>query len=160
MRAWLLVLMLLLAGCTAEVTGAPAKDDAPSVGPVSLVVPIEMRPVIGPSSTEPSGTELPDPSGARLTLADPIMVVERLDGAEIENTTGSWALNLDLTDDDAATFADWTAGHVGEQLAMVVDGKIVVAPEIQAAITGGNVQISGNYTRDEIDDLLDEITGR
>lgn len=36
----------------------------------------------------------------------------------------------------AAEFGAWTAAHVGEQLAVVVDGEVVTAPTIQTAITG------------------------
>lgn len=162
--AWLMVAVLALAGCTAETTGAPAKDDSPAVGAVSLVVPIEMRPVVeqGTStSAAPAGDELPDPDGALLTLAAPMMVVEELDGAEVTtDETARWVLNLDLTDSDAKTFGDWTADHVNERLAMVIDGEIIIAPTIQGAITGGDVQISGDYTQTEIRDLLDKITGR
>lgn len=161
--AWLmLVAVLALAGCSEETTGAPAKDDSPAVGAVSLVVPIEMRPVVEQgTSTIPDGDELPDPSGELLTLAEPMMVVEELDGAEVKaSETGGWVLNLDLTEKDAKTFGDWTADHVNERLAMVIDGEIVIAPEIQSAITGGQVQITGDYTQSEIRDLLDKITGR
>ena len=52
-------------------------------------------------------------------------------------------LNLNLTEEDAKTFGDWTADHVNERLAMVIDGEVVIAPTIQSAITGGEVQITG-----------------
>jgi preprotein translocase subunit SecD len=168
--AWLmLVAVLALAGCSEKTTGAPAKDDSPAVGAVSLVVPIEMRPVVeqgtstgGPStSAAPDGDELPAPDGELLTLAEPMMVVEELDGAEVKtNETAQWMLILDLTEEDARTFGDWTADHVNERLAMVIDGEVVIAPTIQSAITGGEVQITGQYTQSQIRDLLDKITGR
>jgi preprotein translocase subunit SecD len=170
---WLMVVAVLaLAGCTSETTGAPAKDDSPSVGAVSLVVPIEMRPVVeqetgpgGPptsTSAAPDGDELPGPDGELLTLGEPMMVVEELDGAEIkaDETTAQWMLILDLNEEDARTFGDWTANHTGERLAMVIDGEVVIAPEIQSAITGGQIQITGQYTQSQIRDLLDKITGR
>jgi len=167
---WLmLVAVLALAGCSEETTGAPAKDDSPVVGAVSLVVPIEMRPVVeqgtapGGSSTSaaPDGDELPGPDGELLTLAEPMMVVEELDGAEAKaNETAQWMLILDLTEEDTKTFGDWTADHVNERLAMVIDGEVVIAPTIQSAITGGEVQITGQYTQPQIRDLLDKITGR
>lgn len=162
MRAVLLVLLLVLTGCSAEVGGAPEKDDSPVVGPVDLVFPIEMRPVLEPSTSAlPSATELPDPSGESLTLADPVMTIERLDRAEIMlDPSQQWALSITLTDEDATTFADWTADHIGERLAMVIDGEVVIAPTIQDAITGGVVHITGNYTQDDIRELLDKITGR
>ncbi|HYQ62685.1 SecDF P1 head subdomain-containing protein [Actinophytocola sp.] len=159
MRAWLSALLsasLVLAGCGTEVAGAPEKDTSPTVGAVSLVVPIELRPVAD------DGTKvLTDPTtGESLTLADPIMTVERLDGADISSDNGTWALVLHLNAKDTRTFADWTTAHTGERLAIVIDGKVVVAPTVQAAITGGDVQVSGNYTRDDVEALLNEITGR
>jgi preprotein translocase subunit SecD len=154
-RAVWLVLVLVLAGCSTEVTGRPAKDDSPVVGPVSLVVPIEVRPV-----TADGTVTLPDKTGEQLKLAEPIMTIERLERAEIKYSDNTWVLLIQLTDDDTATFADWTTNHTGEQLALVVDGEVIIAPEIQEAITGGDVQIAGTYTQDEISDLLDKITGR
>jgi preprotein translocase subunit SecD len=172
-RAGLLVLVavLALAGCSSETAGEPTKVGLPSVGPVDLVVPIEMCPVVGQStstsatpsatpSAPPSQTQLPDPSGELLTLSPPVMTIERLDGAAMVFDNTAWALSIDLTDKDTATFASWTADHIGERLAMVIDGEVVVAPMIQDAITGGSLQISGDYTRDDIQKLLDKITGR
>lgn len=175
MRAGLLVLVavLALAGCTSRTAGAPAKDDSPVVGATDLVVPIELCPVVEPgtsASAEPSATpsatpsqkHLPDPSGEQLTLAEPVMTIERLDRAEVifDKVNSTWALSIDLTDEDTAAFADWTADHVNERLAMVVDDEVIIAPTIQSAITDGVVQITGDYTQDEVKDLLDKITGR
>jgi preprotein translocase subunit SecD len=161
-RAVLLVLVLVLAGCSAEVTGTPAQEtDSNVVGPVDLAVPIELRPVVENGSAEPSTTELPDPSGEVLSLSEPVMTIERLDRAEAQlDQTQRWVLTLTLTSEDATAFADWTAGHIGERLAMVIDGEVVIAPTIQDTITGGVVQIADDYTQSEIRDLLDEITGR
>lgn len=162
--AWLLlVAVLVLAGCTSTTAGAPDKDDSPVVGPVSLVVPIELRPVLEQTgSPAPSTTVLPDPSGEQLTLTDPVMTIERLDRAEVmmDKSTAAWALVLSLTDEDAAAFAGWTADHIGERLAMVIDGEVVIAPTIQDTITGGVVHITGDYTQNDVSDLLDKITGR
>jgi preprotein translocase subunit SecD len=178
--AWLmLVAVLALAGCTSRTAGDPGTDDSPVVGPVDLVIPIEMRPVLeqtGPSgspalppsdqpvatSALPSTTVLPGQGGEQLTLAEPVMTVERLERAEVtmEKTSATWVLVLDLTAEDTAAFAEWTSEHIDERLAMVIDGEVVIAPTIQGAITDGGVQITGNYTQSEIRDLLDKITGR
>src|SRR5205823_13228373 len=55
---------------------------------------------------------------------------------------GKPALNLDLTPAAARLFADYSGGHVGEQLAIVVDGHVAAAPIIQGAIPGGTIQIT------------------
>ena len=61
---------------------------------------------------------------------------------EASDQDGNPALNLTLTPAAAATFADYSTNHIGEQLAIVLDGRIVTAPIIQSAITGGQVQIT------------------
>lgn len=158
MRAALLVLVLVLAGCSAEVTGAPNKDDSPTVGAVALVVPIEMRPAV-----ESGGTEVKDPqTGESLTVGEPMMTIEELDGAEVtfDKANSTWALTIHLNDKDSKTFEDWTRDHTGEQLAVLIDGEVVIAPTIQSAIEGGDIQITGDFTQKDVDALLDKITGR
>jgi preprotein translocase subunit SecD len=156
-RAALLVLVLVLAGCGAEVTGTPTKDDSPTVKAVALAVPIEMRPVV-----ESGGTAVKDPqTGESLSVDEPMMTIEHLDGAEIgQDQSGSWMLTIHLNDKDSATFEDWTREHTGERLAVLIGDDVVVAPTIQAAISGGDIQINGDFTKEDVEALLDKITGR
>ena len=42
----------------------------------------------------------------------------------------------------AKLFGEYTAGHIGQYFAIVLDSKVISAPVIQSAIPGGNVQIS------------------
>jgi preprotein translocase subunit SecD len=149
---------LLLTGCTSRTGGAPESTKEP----VDLAVPIELRPVLETESTDPTVLVLPTDDGERLTLTQPILTIRRLDHAEVElpETAGTWVLTLDLDDADGRTFGDWTADHIGERLAMVADEEVLMAPQIQDAIPGGEIQISAQYTRDEAQALLDKITGR
>lgn len=150
----------LLAGCVSREGGGSEEDSAPE--PVELAVPIEVRPVLETESADPTVLVLPTEDGERLTMTDPIFTIRELDGAEVkfEQNAGAWVLNLDLDDADGATFGDWTTEHVGERLALVADQEVIMAPQIQSAITGGEIQIAGNYTQDEVQDLLDKITGK
>jgi preprotein translocase subunit SecD len=43
------------------------------------------------------------------------------------------------------------------QLAIVLDGRVVSAPVIQEAITGGSAQITGNFTQQEATDLANVL---
>jgi preprotein translocase subunit SecD len=45
-------------------------------------------------------------------------------------------------------FRDFTAAHIGDRLAAIIDGKVVTAPVIQSKI-GRNGQITGDFTREE-----------
>lgn len=164
MRRWglVLVLVLALAGCTTERTGgapeAPSASSASSSGPVELREPVELArvlPAAGPSV-------LPAPDGERLPLEEAFLRITRLDGAktEFQEYANSWVVVLSLTDKDARVFADWTTAHVGERVAIVVSGRVVSAPEIQSAITGGEVVVLAQYSEHEAADLLAQIAGR
>ena len=50
-------------------------------------------------------------------------------------------------------FGRVTAKNVGKRLAIVLDNKIISAPQIREPITGGNGQISGNFTFQSATDL-------
>ncbi|WP_353647919.1 hypothetical protein ABLG96_13650 [Nakamurella sp. A5-74] len=55
------------------------------------------------------------------------------------------------------TIANYTAAHVGDRLA-VIDGRgLITAPTIQSAITGGTIQIAGNYTPAQARSLVGKL---
>jgi len=66
---------------------------------------------------------------------------------------GSPIVHLEFNPEGAAKFAQSTGAHVGEQLAVVLDNKIHVAPVIQARITGGMAQITGKFTLEEVQNI-------
>lgn len=53
----------------------------------------------------------------------------------------------------AQIFEDITGQNVNERLAIILDGNIYSAPVIQERISGGNAQITGNFTMEEAKDL-------
>ncbi len=53
----------------------------------------------------------------------------------------------------AQKFGRTTTDNVGERLAIVLDGKIISAPNINEPITGGSGMISGNFSFQEATDL-------
>lgn len=53
----------------------------------------------------------------------------------------------------AKKFGNYTASHVGEPFAIVLDNKVISAPTIQTAIRGGSGQISGNFTVEGANEL-------
>ncbi len=64
------------------------------------------------------------------------------------------AVDFVLTEEGARIFADYTRNHVGEQFAIVLDGIVQSAPEIQSAIPSGQGQISGTFTQEEVNALV------
>lgn len=53
----------------------------------------------------------------------------------------------------ARRFADVTRENVGRPFAIVLDGKVISAPNINEPITGGSGQISGNFTVESANNL-------
>ncbi|QSZ41125.1 protein translocase subunit SecD [Sulfurimonas aquatica] len=62
-------------------------------------------------------------------------------------------INFKLNAEGAEIFGDFTGKSVGKRLAVVLDGKVYSAPNINERIGGGAGQISGNYTVMEAKDL-------
>lgn len=54
-------------------------------------------------------------------------------------------------------FAEITGDHVGEQLAIVYDEKLVSYPNLTEAITGGDCQISGSFTAESAEQLASTL---
>jgi preprotein translocase subunit SecD len=59
------------------------------------------------------------------------------------------AISIAFDSDGAKIFDRVTGDNVGKQLAIVLDGVVHSAPRIQDRISGGNAQITGNFTHDE-----------
>lgn len=53
----------------------------------------------------------------------------------------------------ARAFGDYTANHIGEPFAIVLDGKVISAPVIQTHIAGGSGVITGRFSVQQATDL-------
>ena len=62
-------------------------------------------------------------------------------------------INFALNSEGAQIFGDFTGANVGKRMAIVLDSKVYSAPVINERIGGGHVQVSGNYTLAEAQDL-------
>ncbi|WP_345480348.1 protein translocase subunit SecD [Amnibacterium soli] len=79
-------------------------------------------------------------------------------------TTGEWVVNLTFNSRGTAQFANisqrlvgFTAGTAQNQFAIVLDGRVISAPTMNAAITNGKAQISGSFTEDSSKQLADQL---
>lgn len=151
-------LVLLVSGCAT--VGGEATPVAGS-GPVTARVEVHLRPVVEvlPTGQAQPPDVLQHPDGGVYRLGPVIGDLTRFDDVRAELLEHGWVVSITLGAEDSAEFAAWTAEHIGEQLAIVVDGRLVTAPTIQGAITGGVVQVSGNFTRDDAEGLVEAITG-
>ena len=71
----------------------------------------------------------------------------------IQNQQNEPTVSFTLDRLGAQKFGRATSDNVGKRLAIVLDGKIISAPNINEPITSGNGMISGNFTFQEATDL-------
>lgn len=62
-------------------------------------------------------------------------------------------VGLEFNDEGGKKFADLTARSIGKQIAIALDGKILTAPMVNEAITGGRAVITGSRTMEEAEHL-------
>ncbi|MEV4866947.1 hypothetical protein MRBLMF1_008516 [Streptomyces ossamyceticus] len=73
-----------------------------------------------------------------------------------------WYVNLDFTAAGGAKFADIT-GQLSTQVApqnqfaIVLDGLVLSAPQVNGPITGGKAEISGSFTKQEAQQLAAQV---
>ncbi|MFJ1768526.1 SecDF P1 head subdomain-containing protein [Amycolatopsis sp. NPDC088138] len=120
----------------------------------------------------------PDPLAGRDDPALPLVSCDRAQGtkyvlgpaflsgtdvgwvdARLDPQTGRAVIGIRFTTAGTRTWADWTGGNVGKQVAMVLQSRVLTAPQIQSAITGGETQISGQFTLPEARQLAHDIAG-
>lgn len=88
-----------------------------------------------------------------------------LESAKLEFTSGQGGqmanepiVSLKFNQEGGELFADITRSNVGEQLAIFLDGKIISAPRINEAITGGTAIVSGGFKPEEARDLAQNLS--
>ena len=82
-------------------------------------------------------------SGGDLTDAQP----------GFDQRTGEPIVNFKFNSTGARKFAQATTDNVGQPFAIVLDNEVISAPVIREPITGGQGQISGNFTVQSANDL-------
>ncbi len=70
-----------------------------------------------------------------------------------------WVVDLSFDRSARQTFADVTTqlAGTGEQFAIVLDGSVISAPTVIQPITGGNAQITGDFSQEEAQTLANSL---
>ncbi|MBU0476673.1 protein translocase subunit SecD [Patescibacteria group bacterium] len=96
----------------------------------------------------------------QLAFQDPnfkttILTGKYLKGAEVvfDSTTSKPAISLQFNDEGSVIFEDLTSKNVGKPLAIYIDQVLISAPIVQEKISGGNAQITGNFTAEEAKEM-------
>ncbi len=112
-----------------------------------------------PPDEIPEGTEIRYHNDDGTNLANSWYVVRSpvlLSGDRIRNaretqgnTSFEIVVSMSFDSQGSRKFGELTTNHVGELLAILLDGKVQSAPRINEPILGGNAQISGDFTFEE-----------
>lgn len=73
------------------------------------------------------------------------------------NEYGEPIVNIEFDSEGAKIFYEISKKWTGKPLAILLDGKIVSAPNINEPIPGGRAQISGNFSIPEMKDLVIQL---
>ena len=70
---------------------------------------------------------------------------------------GKPSVSMSMNSDGARRWALLTKQNIGKSIAIVLDGYVYSAPNVINEITGGNSQITGNFTPEEAKDLANVL---
>ena len=100
------------------------------------------------------------PAGDKYVLGPGIV-----DANDVENAaavpdappSSGWSVSVNLTGDGTAALQTATETTVGSRIAIVVDGRIVSAPTVQAPIASGDVVVTSGLTEREARSLATRL---
>lgn len=175
-----------LGGCAAP--GSPAERSTVQFRPVLATIsqvgadPLtedELEP-LGQLDCEALATPLDPPAAEPVTACDDdgegyLLGPAELDDGDLaavsaspppKGATQGWGVLVVFDADGTARFADLTArllthpaGDPRNRLALVLDGRVISAPFINAAITEGQMLISGSFTEESAKRLARQLGG-
>ena len=70
---------------------------------------------------------------------------------------GKPAVSMSMNTDGARRWAQLTKQNIGKSIAIVLDGYVYSAPNVNNEITGGNSQITGHFTPEQAKDLANVL---
>lgn len=70
---------------------------------------------------------------------------------------GKPSVSMSMNQDGSRRWALLTKQNIGKSIAIVLDGFVYSAPNVNGEITGGNSQITGNFTPEEAKDLANVL---
>ncbi|MGF1656112.1 MAG: hypothetical protein ACFCU3_03940 [Verrucomicrobiales bacterium] len=70
---------------------------------------------------------------------------------------GEFSILIELTKEGSQKFADLTRVWVGKRIAITAGSKVLAAPVILQPITGGSMQITGHFSKEESEELIRTI---
>ncbi len=118
---------------------------------------LEFRFVAEPTASPGDVEVMPNAEGGGQLSIERRIIVQGEDLVDaqpsFDSRTGEPIVNFRFNVRGAQRFGQATTENVGRLLAIVLDKKVISAPRIQTAITGGSGQISGRFTVEQANNL-------
>ena len=136
-----------LAGSIALVFALTATADEPPL--------FELRAVLDGAS----GIDFTLPGGEQLLLAPQALLdASSIDVASlVESDFGAPAIAVRMTAEGTDRLAALSHEYLGRRLAILLRGRLVMAPLVHSPITGGELHISGSFAPGEAEAVVDAI---
>ena len=83
----------------------------------------------------------------------PGSAISRATAARGTGGVPGWVVDVTFSINAQHAWATYTGEHIGQQIALTLDGQVLSAPQIVQQINGGAEQINGTFTRTEATDL-------
>ena len=120
--------------------------------------PDKLKEFYGPDARIDSVKEMKD---GRVESERPIILKKTvLTGADLKgawpglDSYGNPVVDIEFNGQGAQGFADVTSRSVGKPIAIMLDHKIISAPNVREPIPSGKAQISGSFSAEEVQDLV------
>jgi preprotein translocase subunit SecD len=150
------------AGPDGIVTLVPTETPSPTAVPTDTPTPAATDTASSAAAVTPTATTETTPTPAAPTVYHTVMAGTSLASVNVEagsqvGLSSGYVIAFTLKSDAVKAFGDYTASHIGQTLAIVLDKKIISAPTINAAIDKGSGYIEGNFTSDSANALAIQL---
>ncbi|WP_344944299.1 excalibur calcium-binding domain-containing protein [Sphaerisporangium flaviroseum] len=128
--------------------------------PSRLATPIHFAPVTGVRPAPCPGAEavLDDAGTTCYQVAPGVTVTSVIKIGTVTDVDGTYAVRVVLAPESRRKLADLTKDALNQQLAVVVDDKVVTAPRVAQPITDDSLSIAG-LTKETADALMSRLQG-
>ena len=122
------------------------------------VLPVDLRLAWGVKNADGMKANVFELYALRAINGQPSMQGDVIDDAKDEfDQNHRPIVSMTMTTSGARDWASLTKKNLKKCVAIVLDGYVYSAPVVQSEITGGNSQISGNFTTDDTRDLANVL---
>ena len=138
---------------TAEINSLIYGEEASKIIPSDVKLLWSAKPVEGAKNIFELHALKVSSSSGRAPLEGDVVI----DAKDEFDNFGNPCVSMSMNNKGARLWAQLTKQNVGKAIAIVLDGVVYSAPRVNGEITGGNSQISGNFTIEDTKDLANTL---